>query len=75
MKVRIVDQPNIQCVIRFQKKGWLSREEYKCEGEVYETLPGKSKKQKERMIYKIHGHWSGEIFISKFLPDQYDKNG
>ena len=40
-----------------------------------EVPSGKNKKGKERMLYKIHGHWSNKIFITKFLPDQFDKNG
>ena len=72
LKARIVDQTELACQIRFQKKGWISREEYKLEGEVYEAMPGK---KKQRMIYKIHGHWSNEIFITQFLTDQYDKSG
>ena len=67
LKSRILDNPNLGCQIRFTKKGWISREEYKCEGELYEIQPGKGKKQ--RMIYKIHGHWSSEIFITEFMPD------
>lgn len=73
LKSKILDQPNLACQIRFQKKGWISREEYKCEGEVYETQPEKGKKG--RMLYKIHGRWSSDIFITAFMPDQYAING
>ena len=73
MKLRILDNPNLHCQIRFHKRGWVSKEICKCEGEVYEQMPVKSKKS--RMIYRINGNWNGSIYVSKFLPDQFDKNG
>ena len=45
LKVKILEQPNLACQVRFHKKGWISREEYKCEGEVYETNTSKGAKR------------------------------
>lgn len=66
-KCHILGQDNLKAEVRFHKRGWFSSENQKCEGEISEEMPGKSKKR--RMLYKIHGQWSGEIFLTQFLPD------
>jgi hypothetical protein len=36
MKVRILENPNLHCVVNFHKRGWMSKDIAKCDGEVYE---------------------------------------
>lgn len=67
MKVRILQNSNLHCQIKFHKRGWVSKEICKCDGEVYELMPGKSKKH--RMLYKVQGNWNGSIYVTQFMPD------
>ena len=36
-KIRLLQDPELEVNLRFTKKGWLSKEEYKVEGEVIRT--------------------------------------
>ena len=70
----MLENPNLRCQVRFHKRGWVSKEICKCDGEVYEEGTG-GKSKKKRMLYRIHGNWNGSIYVTKFLPDQFDKGG
>ena len=43
--------------MRYTKRGWISKDEFKVEGEL--TRKGKK-------VYKIHGHWNNKVFITPF---------
>ena len=42
--VKILGNEELKCNIRYTKKGWLSRDEYKCEGEVVRVNDPNAKK-------------------------------
>jgi len=42
--IRILGDSDLKCQIHYTKRGWLSKDEFKCEGEVVRTNTGKSKK-------------------------------
>lgn len=67
-KVREVSNPDYECQVRYHRRGWMSKEEFKCEGEVF--CKSSPKFKKGELIYKIHGNWNSKVFVSKFLPGQ-----
>ena len=58
-KVELLDG-NFECNIKFHKRGWLSKEACKVEGEVSRI----TKDKKNELLYKIHGNWNSEIFVT-----------
>ena len=48
------------CHLNFIKRGWMSKEEFKVEGEVKRTT-----KKKEATLYKVYGNWNSKIFVAK----------
>ena len=53
---------DLTCQLRFTKRGWLSRDEFKVEGEV--TRGGGKKKGSGPPLYKVHGHWNSKIYVA-----------
>ena len=60
-KVRNVNEPSLEVNLRWTKRGFFTKEEFKVEGEVVRMV-GK----KQEILYKINGNWNNEIFISKY---------
>lgn len=69
--------------IRFTRRSWFSKEEFKLEGEVYKAteaskadIMGKPTKNLEQLIdkkkmekvYQICGNWNDKIYLQKVLP-------
>ena len=52
--------------VRFTKKGWFARDEYKVEGDVYHQPKGQ---KKPTMLWKIHGNWNTKIYVSPYGQD------
>lgn len=50
------DQPNEQCVIRFERRGWFNKEKFKLAGEVFK-MDGKNK----QIVYLIQGNWNDKV--------------
>jgi len=55
-KVRLVGKDELEINLRWTKRGWLSKEEFKVEGELTRQT-GKGKKGTE-YLYKISGNWN-----------------
>lgn len=47
------NRPNEKCEVRFERRGWFSKEQFKLVGEAY-LLEGKTKK----IMYNIEGNWN-----------------
>jgi len=74
--VRLLGNEELKCTIHFTKKGWLSKDEYKCEGEVVRVSEGSGKKSKKRdnqLLYKINGNWNSKIFVSEYVNGKVDE--
>ena len=67
-EVRLISEPQLFCSLRFTKRGWLSKEEFKVEGEV--VRKEKKGNKKGELLYKIHGNWNSKIYVTK-----YEKSG
>jgi hypothetical protein len=53
--------------LRFTKRGWLSKEEFKVEGEVVRKGPKSGKKKNDdELLYKIHGNWNSKIYVTAY---------
>ena len=66
--VRILENDELKSTLRYTKRGWLSKEEFKVEGEV---VSGKGKKDTE-LLYKMHGNWNSKIHLSPFVKGKAD---
>lgn len=58
--------------LRYTKRGWLSKEEFKCEGEI-SRFHGKKDVE---LLYKIHGNWNSKIYVTPYVngkPDYENK--
>ena len=65
--LRILEDPSVVCKIHFIKRGWLSKDEFKLEGDVQYVPAKKSKKKdKELLLYKVHGNWNSQIYVSQY---------
>ena len=74
---RLLGNKELKCTIHFTKKGWLSKDEYKCEGEVVKInvdAKGKSKKSDNQLLYKINGNWNNQISVSKYVNGKVDES-
>lgn len=61
------------CTLKFTKKGWFSSgDEYKVEGEVVRTNPGK--KSKPIVLWKVQGHWNKQIKIAPVVNGEVDES-
>lgn len=67
--IKCLEDDSLKCQLRFTKRGWLSREEFKCEGEVVRTG---GKKGNNELLYKIHGNWNSKILVTKFNNGKLD---
>jgi hypothetical protein len=63
-KVRNVNEPSLEVNLRWTKRGFFTKEEFKVEGEVCRTI-GK----KQEILYKISGNWNNEVSICKYEGD------
>lgn len=68
--VKIVGNDEIKAQLRYTKRGWLAREEFKCEGEIVRV---KGKKDHE-LLYKIHGNWNSKIYVTPYVNGKPDSN-
>jgi hypothetical protein len=55
--IRIIEKPTYECQLKYIKRGWISKDEFKVEGDVL---------QNGIKLYKIHGHWNSKVFISPY---------
>ena len=62
--IRLMNNPNLECNIKYTKRGWLSKDTFKVEGEVIEYQDKDHKKSK--IHYKIHGNWNKKVYITQF---------
>ena len=60
--IRLMNNPNLECNIKYTKRGWLSKDTFKVEGEVIEYQDKDHKKSK--IHYKIHGNWNKKVYIT-----------
>lgn len=60
--IKLLEQPDLSCKLSYTKRGWLSRDEFKVEGEVTRA----SGKKKGQPRYKIHGHWNSKIYVTAY---------
>ena len=67
MKIRLIGNEELDCQIRFIKRGWFSREAYKLEGEVTRMV-GK----KIQYLHKITGNWDSKIYLTDYFKDSFD---
>lgn len=67
-EVKLISEPQLSCSLRFTKRGWLSKEGFKVEGEV--VRQGAKGNKKGELLYKIHGNWNAKIYVTK-----YEKSG
>jgi hypothetical protein len=51
-------------VVNFTRKGWFTKEAYKCEGEV-SFLDGDTRKK----VLKIFGNWNDKIYFQDLISD------
>mmetsp|Transcript_42118 Transcript_42118/g.64591 ORF Transcript_42118/g.64591 Transcript_42118/m.64591 type:complete len:143 (-) Transcript_42118:248-676(-) len=69
-KLRIVEKPEYETNIKYTRRGWLSKEEFKLEGDTVRVVPGSKKGEP---LYKTHGNWNSKIYVSKYnggkVPD------
>ena len=56
-QIKLLERSDLDCQLRYTKRGWISKDECKVEGEV--TKKGKK-------IFKIHGHWNSKVFITPY---------
>ena len=61
--VRLLGNQDLDCQLRYTKRGWLSKETFKVEGEVVEYLD--KERKKSRSLYKIFGNWNSKVYIAK----------
>jgi len=59
MTVINVNKPNYRCEVRFERRGWFSKEEFKLQGESFIT-EGKDK----QVHYLIEGNWNNQVSIT-----------
>jgi len=66
--VRLLGESELKCTINFTKRGYFSKEEFKCEGEVFQSGEGKkkSKKKHNQNLFKILGNWNSKIYVTEF---------
>ena len=71
--IRIIGEPNLKCELNFIKRGWLSKDEFKIEGDVFRTAGPKSKKKENEKLYRVHGNWNKNIYITKYVDGKLDE--
>jgi hypothetical protein len=60
--VNLIGSEDLKCSLKFTKRGWLSKDEYKVEGEVSRVTSSK----KNELLYKIHGNWNSKIYVTPY---------
>lgn len=60
--ISLLENKNLKCQMRYTKRGWLSKEEFKVEGEVSKISGNK----KSELLYKIHGNWNSKIYLTPY---------
>jgi hypothetical protein len=61
--INLIQNPELKCQLRYTKRGWLSKDEFKVEGEV--SRVSKSSKKSE-LLYKISGNWNSKIYVTPY---------
>lgn len=59
--VRLIEKPELECVVTYTKRGWISKDQFKVEGEVCRSNKGSKKSEP---LFKIHGNWNSKIYLS-----------
>ena len=64
----------MKCELNFTRRGWLSKDEFKVEGDVFRvTNDKKAKKNKENSLFKVHGNWNSKIFVTQYKQGKLDE--
>jgi hypothetical protein len=71
--ISCLQSPELKCNLHFTKRGFFSKEEFKCEGYVSMEPFIKSKKNKGgEQLFKIHGNWNSKIYVTNLTDNTTD---
>jgi len=68
-KIRILGDDELKVTLRYTRRGWLSKEEFKVEGEVV-----RQQNKDSTLLYKVHGNWNSKVYVTPFVNGKVDNS-
>lgn len=67
--IRLIGNDELKATMRYTRRGWLSKEEFKVEGELVSH-----KKKDNQLLYKIHGNWNSKVYVTPYVNGSLDNS-